>query len=73
MDIEINGFRALHSESIASKGIARLINWLGTAGPVDRFNRSSVLTVILEYIDLYGRVKLGPPFLKRGTQLIFKI
>ena len=29
----------LNSESIAGMGIARLISWLGTAGPFDRFNR----------------------------------
>ena len=40
--IAINGCRALYSKSIAGRGIARLIMWLGTAGPVDRFNRSSV-------------------------------
>ena len=29
----------LYSESIAGTGIARLISWLGTAGPVYCFNR----------------------------------
>ena len=42
VDIEINGCRALYSKSIADIGLARLINWLGTAGPVDCFNRSGV-------------------------------
>ena len=42
VDIEITGHRALYSKCIADRGIARLINWLGTAGPVNRFNRSSV-------------------------------
>ena len=41
VDIEVNGCRALYSKSIADRAyVARLINWLGTAGPVDRFNRS---------------------------------
>ena len=47
MDIEITGYRVLYSESIAGRGIAMLISWLGTAGPVDYFNR-----VFEEYIDL---------------------
>ena len=42
VDIEINGRRVLYSESIADRGTARLINWLGTAGPDDCFNRSSI-------------------------------
>ena len=50
--IEITGYRVLYSkllllficrvlfsESIAGRGVARLISWLGTAGPVDCFNR----------------------------------
>ena len=40
VDIEITGYRALYSENIAGRGIARLISWLGTAGPVDCFNKS---------------------------------
>ena len=32
VDIEITEQRALYSESIAGRGIARLISWLGTAG-----------------------------------------
>ena len=42
VDIEITGCRTLYSESIADRSIARLLNWLGTAGPVDRFSRLSV-------------------------------
>ena len=42
VDIEITGYRVLHSKSIAGRGVARFIGWLGTAGPVDCFNRSSV-------------------------------
>ena len=33
VDIEITGYRVLYSKSIADRGIARLIGWLGTAGP----------------------------------------
>ena len=40
VDIEITGYRALYSKSIAGRGVARLISWLGTAGPVDYFNKS---------------------------------
>ena len=39
VDIKINECRALYSKSIADRDIVRLINWLGTTGPVDRFNR----------------------------------
>ena len=39
-DIEITGYRAIYSKSIAGWDIARLISWLGTAGPVDCFNKS---------------------------------
>ena len=41
VDIEITGCRVLYSESIADRGVARVISWLGTAGPVDCFNRLS--------------------------------
>ena len=41
VDIEITGCRVLYSESITCRGIARLISWLDTAGPVDCFNKSS--------------------------------
>ena len=34
VDIEITGYRVLYSKSIAGRGIARLISWLGTAGPI---------------------------------------
>ena len=71
MDIEIIGYRVLYSKSIAGRGIARFIRWLGTAGPVDYF--------IIEYlksIDLFQFVLVGyrPPLvmpLPQGTQLIF--
>ena len=52
VDIEITGYRVLYSqllllfiyrvlfsESIAGRGVARLISWLGTAELVDCFNR----------------------------------
>ena len=48
VDIEITGHRALYSKSIAARGVARLISWLGTAGPVDCFNKS--------VLDCYIRV-----------------
>ena len=31
VDIEITGYRVLYSKSIAGRGVARLISWLGTA------------------------------------------
>ena len=34
-DIEITGHIALYSKSIPGRRVARLISWLGTAGPVD--------------------------------------
>ena len=34
VDFKITGYRAIYSKSIAGRGIARLIRWLGTAGPV---------------------------------------
>ena len=43
----LDACRVLYSESIAGRGIAILISWLGTAGPVDCFNRA-----FKEYIDL---------------------
>ena len=58
VDIEITGYRVLY-ESIAGRGIVRLISWLGTAGPVDCFNKF----VILEYIDVlagYSQLLVGP-------------
>ena len=40
VDIEITGYKALYSKSIVGRVVARLISWLGTAGPVDCFNKS---------------------------------
>ena len=39
-DIEITGYRAIYSKNIAGRGIAILIRWLGTARPIDCFNKS---------------------------------
>ena len=39
VDIEITGYRVLYSKSIAGRGVARLISWLSTAGPVDCLNK----------------------------------
>ena len=39
VDIEITGCKVVYSESITGRGVARLLNWLDTAGPVDWFNR----------------------------------
>ena len=38
--LKITGCKALYSKSIAGRGVARLISWLGTARPVDCFNKS---------------------------------
>ena len=54
VDIEIIGYRAIYSKSIAERGIARLISWLGTAGPVDCFNKS----VSDCYIRVYQSFKI---------------
>ena len=55
VDIEITGCRVLYSESIADRGIARLISWLGTAGPVDCF----IDQVLDCYIRVYRSFWLG--------------
>ena len=57
MGIEITGYRVLYNKSIAGRGIARFISWLGTAGPVDFI--IEYLTVILEYIDLFQFLLVG--------------
>ena len=78
VDIEITGYRALYSKSIAGRGIARLKSWLGTAGPVDCFNKSLSDCYIRVYrsfwqgtANFWLGLLLATP-LKRGTQLIFK-
>ena len=59
-DIEITGYRAIYSKSIAGRGIARLIRWLGT---VDCFNKS----VSDCYIKVYQSFKI---FIGRYSQLL---
>ena len=44
------GYRVLYTKSIAGRGVAGLISWLGTAGLIALINQC--LTVIIEYIDL---------------------
>ena len=56
VDIEITGYRALYSKSIAGRGVAGLINWLGTAGPVDCFNKS-VSDCYIRVYRFFGRVQ----------------
>ena len=79
VDIEITGYRALYSKSIACRGVAGLIHWLGTAGPVDCFNKSVFDCYIRVYqsfwkgtANFWLGLLLATP-LKCGTQLIFKI
>ena len=57
-DIEITGYRAIYSKSIAGRGIATLISWLGTAGPVDCFNKSLSDCYIRVYRILAGYSQL---------------
>ena len=62
VDIEITGYRALHSKIIAGRGIARLIkvSWV-QQGQLTAL--IEYLTVILEYIDLlveYSQLLVGP-------------
>ena len=38
--INDNANHYVDSKSIAGRGVARLISWLGTVGPVDCFNKS---------------------------------
>ena len=55
-DIEITGYRAIYSKSIAGRGIARLISWLSTAGPVDCFNKSvsdCYIRVYRSFLNIY--------------------
>ena len=46
--------KALYSKSIAGRGVARLISWLGTAGPVDCFNRVFDCYNIRVYIQSFN-------------------
>ena len=69
----------LYSKSIAGRGVAGLISWLGTAGLVDCFNKSMSDCYIRVYrsfwqgtANFWLGLLLATP-LKQGTQLIFKI
>ena len=58
--IEITGYRALYGKSIAGRGVARFISWLGTAGPVDCFNKSVSDRYIRVYRSFWqGTAKFG--------------
>ena len=81
-DTEITGHRTLYSKSTAGRRVARLISWLGIAGPVDWFNKSLSDCYIRVYQSFIFIGRVQPTFgwaystlrpLKRGTQLIFKI
>ena len=79
VDIEITGYRTLYSKRIGGRGVAGLISWLGTAGPVDCFNKSVSDCYIRVYrsfwqgtANFWLGLLLAMP-LKQGTQLIFKI
>ena len=63
MDFEITTYRVLYSKSIAGRGVARLISWLGTAESIE------YLTVILEYIDLLQFLLIGYSQLLAGPTL----
>ena len=56
VDTEITGYRALYNKSIAGRGVARLISWLGTAGSVNCFNKSASDCYIRVY-RFFGRVQ----------------
>ena len=54
VDIKITGYRVLYSKSIAGRVVVRFISWLGTAGPVDYFNKSLSDCYIRVYWFLAG-------------------
>ena len=56
VNIEITGYRALYSKSIAGRGVARLISRWAQQGQLTALI-NQCLTVILEYIDLFGSVQ----------------
>ena len=69
-DVEITGYRAIYSKSIADRGIARLISWLGTVGQGQLTALiNHCLTVILEYIDLFKYLLAGYSQLLVGPTL----
>ena len=58
VDIEITVHRAQYSESIAGRSVARLISWLGTAEPVDCFNRVFNFNILIFSFSIFiGRVQ----------------
>ena len=58
--LKITRYRALYSESIKGRGVARFIIWLGTAGPVDYFNKSVTDCYIRVYRSFWqSTVKFG--------------
>ena len=61
VDIKITGYRVLYSKSIAGRGIARCISWLGTAGPVNCFNKS-VSDCYIRVIHLIFICRVQPTF-----------
>ena len=65
VDIEITRCRVLYSESTASRGVTRLISWLGIAVPVDYFNKvfDYYIRVYQSFSILIGKVQptlVGP-------------
>ena len=64
-DIEITGYRVLYSESIAGRGLARLISWLqlGTAGSVDCFNKVFDCYISFQFLLVrYSQLLAEPTF-----------
>ena len=57
-DIEITGYRAIYSKSIADRGIARFISCWAQQGQLTVLI-NQCLTVILEYIDLLKYLLVG--------------
>ena len=76
VDIEITGYRVVYSKSIADRGVAGLISWLGT---VYCFNKSVSDCCIRVYRSFWqgtANFWLGlllAMLLKWDTHLIFKI
>ena len=60
VDIKITGYRALYNKSIVGRGVTRFISWLGTALPVDCFNKSVSDCYIRVYRSFWqGTAKFG--------------
>ena len=67
VDIKITGYRVLFSESIAGRGVARLlISWLGIAGPIDCINRvfdCYIRVYLFQFLLIwYSQLLVGPTF-----------